>query len=216
MRRMRPLSERHDRVLAVLGFLLGIGVASWFGWSTGDLVWSLWLSSLVIGYLSIVSGIAAGDAAPPGKLFQLLFFSVHFGLFHFVHSMFLNSFFPVSQGAGFGPGAFGYRLVFLRYWPWLLPAAIAERRALLAPWLRAAGEARPSFHPGRPYANVLRMHLMIFFFAGAAAVGLDNFAVYAVVYAVYFWPRRSAPGADGRDGGGRKPTAAAAMPTPRG
>jgi hypothetical protein len=34
------------------------------------------------------------------------------------------------------------------------------------------------------------MHLLIFFFAFAHFAGLDNFAVYAVVYAVYFFPWR--------------------------
>ena len=34
------------------------------------------------------------------------------------------------------------------------------------------------------------MHLLIFFFFGAHFLGLENFAVYAVVYAVYFFPWR--------------------------
>jgi hypothetical protein len=41
-----------------------------------------------------------------------------------------------------------------------------------------------------PYLKVVRMHLLIFFFAFAHFAGLDNFAVYAVVYAVYFFPWR--------------------------
>ncbi len=41
-----------------------------------------------------------------------------------------------------------------------------------------------------PYRNVVRMHLLIFFFAFAHAVGLESFAVYTVVYAVYFFPWR--------------------------
>src|SRR5688500_11829287 len=37
-----------------LAFAVGIGV-SWFaGWSAGDLIWSLWLSSFVVGYALIV------------------------------------------------------------------------------------------------------------------------------------------------------------------
>jgi hypothetical protein len=39
-----------------------------------------------------------------------------------------------------------------------------------------------------PYKNVIRMHLLIFFFAFAHFMRLENFAVYAVVYAVYFFP----------------------------
>ena len=41
-----------------------------------------------------------------------------------------------------------------------------------------------------PYKNVIRMHLLIFFFGAAHYLKLDNFAVYAVVYAVYFFPWR--------------------------
>ena len=41
-----------------------------------------------------------------------------------------------------------------------------------------------------PYKNVVRMHLLIFFFAFAHFVRLENFFVYAVVYAVYFFPWR--------------------------
>ncbi len=43
---------------------------------------------------------------------------------------------------------------------------------------------------GAPYRNVIRMHLLIFFFAFVHSVGLESFAVYAVVYAVYFFPWR--------------------------
>ena len=38
------------------------------------------------------------------------------------------------------------------------------------------------------YKNVVRMQLLIFFFAGAAAIKLDSYIVYAVVLCVYFFP----------------------------
>jgi hypothetical protein len=41
-----------------------------------------------------------------------------------------------------------------------------------------------------PYRNVIRMHMLIFFFFFAHFARLENFAVYAVVYAVYFFPWR--------------------------
>ena len=37
-----------------LAFALGLGVAWGSGWNTTDLVWSLWLSILVVGYSMIV------------------------------------------------------------------------------------------------------------------------------------------------------------------
>ena len=219
-----------------LAFAGGLAVAWFAGWNTTDLVWSLWLSSLVVGYAMIVwsllgpvlfigtqawgerpmngSGAKGGTTLAAGgmlvfALFMLAFFTVHFGMFHFVHSMFLNMFFPVQPGpvkplAGYGL----YLEVFRRYW-WFLPAAaIAERAAFrLQPpepavsdmavtsdaiAARKARNARKSGFTGMmaPYKNVIRLHLLIFFFAAAHFARLDNFLVYAVVYAVYFFPWR--------------------------
>ncbi|HZP60513.1 MAG TPA: DUF6498-containing protein [Opitutaceae bacterium] len=212
----------------VLAFVLGLGMAWWFQWHTTDLVWSLWLSSLSIGYAIIVVNIfrpalqlmAASSRVPAaaavvgetfvlaGSLFALAFFTVHFGMFHFVHSIFLNSFFPVDASHRHGRGLLGgmlpiYAEVFRRYWPFLIVTAVAER---------AAFRARPKGPPDNgavtpeaiirrkaqaansgmmePYKNVMRMHLLIFFFAFAHFARLENFAVYAVVYFVYFFPWR--------------------------
>src|SRR5262249_34710475 len=44
----------------LLAFCLGLGLAYFLGWETRDLVWSLWLGSLVLGYLTILSTVGAG------------------------------------------------------------------------------------------------------------------------------------------------------------
>lgn len=198
-----------------LAFVIGLGMAWYFKWETRDLVWSLWLSSLVIGYAMIVWTIfrpaisvtreAAGNGAPTagaaaigglffvGGLFMLAFFTVHFGMFHLVHSVFLNSFFPVEPGLKASmPNAKLYWEVFQHYW-WFLPAAaIAERAAFRLNPDGSAGVADTSMKPEdvAPYKNVVRLHLLIFFFAAAHFAKIDNFIVYAVVYAVYFFPWR--------------------------
>src|SRR5206468_10945258 len=103
----------------VVAFVAGLAVARWAGWNSADLVWSLWLSSLVVGYSTIVWMIVqpivelmraswrdrALVASQPqalailwavliiGGLFLLAFFTVHFGGFHYGHSQFLISFF---------------------------------------------------------------------------------------------------------------------------
>jgi hypothetical protein len=204
-----------------LAFALGLGLAWWEGWHTTDLVWSLWLSSLCVGYAIIVVTIfrpvvqvmAASSKAPAlgaaaidtlmlgGALFMLAFFTVHFGGFHFVHSVFLNSFFPIGKTRGF-PGWAVYAEVFRRYWPFVLVTAIAERAAFRAPPKTPSDTAvTPEAIARRraqsadsglmaPYKNVMRMHFLIFFFAFTHFVHLENFAVYAVVYFVYFFPWR--------------------------
>jgi hypothetical protein len=47
-----------------------------------------------------------------------------------------------------------------------------------------------------PYRNVLRMHALIFFFFLAHFMGIENFAVYSVIYVVYFFPWRLVRGGD--------------------
>ncbi len=209
-----------------LAFVGGLALAWYAGWDTTDLVWSLWLSSLGVGYAVIVWSVfspalrlqregsaGAAVAALIGGVFMLAFFTVHFGMFHLVHSVFLNLFFPVGPKVA---GLFNFELyaeVVRRYWYFLPLALLAERLPFrLAPLPPAppptsvkaadidARKARnalssPASSVAGPYKNVVRLHLLIFFFAGAHFLKLDSFLVYAVVYAVYFFPWRLLGGA---------------------
>lgn len=209
--------------LDLAGFALGIVLAVWNGWRTADLVWSLWLSSLVLGWLSIANGALRTPAEPGAdsstvfltRLFVLGFFTVHFGMFHFVHSIFLTALFPLPIGQfGMTTSELQYGRVFADYWPWLLCAAFAERRMLFgraaavqlhraAPSAVDAQPARargrlssrtlplPVFDPLAAYKNVIRMHLLIFALLPMKFAGIGDSWSYVLVYAVYFWPRRT-------------------------
>lgn len=207
-----------------LAFAAGLALAWWLEWATADLVWSLWLSSLVIGYATIVWGIfspallrfregamVGGVLALLGGLGMLAFFTIHFGIFHAVHGAFLLNFFPLGVGGQF-PDATVLGELVLRY-GWFLPVAfLAERRGFLLPQLppepprdsvkaadiavRKARQALGTAGMFRPYLNVVRMHLLIFFFAFAHFAKWESFPVYAVVYAVYFFPWRLLIGAE--------------------
>jgi Family of unknown function (DUF6498) len=210
----------------ILAFVVGLGVARWAGWTSGDLVWSLWLSSLVVGYSTIVwmigqpalelalaswrdRALAASipNALPKfwallvaGVVFFVGFFTVHFGMFHYIHSQFLIDFFPIDTGNARGSGAnmATYAEVARRYWPFLPSAFLAHRHAFQRRTLSLTfnGGSIGTDHPGagavfsEPYRNVARMHMLIFFFAFAHFAKLESFAVYTVVYAVYFFPWR--------------------------
>ncbi|MSU65665.1 MAG: hypothetical protein EXS38_06105 [Opitutus sp.] len=185
------------------------------------IVWSIFGPFVFVGSKSwterhLYSGAPATTVALAvaallvGGLFLLAFFTVHFGMFHYVHSVFLQSFFPVNAGEPVrgAPPASLYFEVVRRYWVFLPAAFLAERQGFRfnpAPpeppdtsvkaadiAARKARNARKSNLTGMmaPYKNVIRMHLLIFFFAAAHFAKLDNFAVYAVVYAVYFFPWR--------------------------
>ena len=223
----------------LIAFALGLGVAWAMGWTTTDLIWSLWLSSLVVGYTMIVWSVIqpaielgglvwrARHAAEPGPvtttpaalatviaiaiaggLFVLAFFTFHFGGFHYIHSQFLISFFPID-GEHRTATMPVYLEVARRYW-WALPSAfLAERRLFLQRTFNVpstppdvsvtaqaiAARKAVNLHksPSRimaPYARVMRMHVLIIVFGGVHAARWDGFAVYAFVYALYFFPWR--------------------------
>jgi hypothetical protein len=230
-----------------VAFAFGLGVARIAGWTTTDLVWSLWLSSLVVGYAMIVwtivrpgvdivrgamrerelaaqaireskgAAVAVGSILVGGGLFALAFFTVHFGGFHYGHSQFLHGFFPLDgNAAGAGAMADGpdYAEVFRRYWTFLPAAFLAERAGFARPpaltkadlsvtaaaiAARKAANARKGGGMLAPYRNVMRMHFLIFFFAFAHFTHLDNFFVYTVVYAAYFFPWRLLKKPDARE-----------------
>lgn len=186
-------------------FLIGFGVAWWVGWQTVDLIWSLWLSSLLIGYATISGSIlyfVAGKVDLPDKssvesleelppiarlpvgLFHLGFFSVHFIGFHAVHAFFLFALFPLDGLADFSLEGLEELEILARravaYLPFVAIMAIGERDRIK--------QSVKKFDLAGPYLNVVRMHLLIFFFGFTAFLGADHIFVFAVVYVVYFSP----------------------------
>ncbi|WP_460237443.1 DUF6498-containing protein [Aurantivibrio plasticivorans] len=251
-------------IVDITAFLLGLGCAWGLSWTTTDLVWSLWLSSLVVGYLTIVSIIASGvyigwrvmehPEFPSDKrglalgiggfvgIFFLGFFTLHFCGFHAGHATFLASFFPLDGvesntfGRAFMNPVLLWNIALTQLLPlfgvFLIPVVFAERYALFGPLNKARrlaekiqqdeslsaehllSSVKVSPAPGRhqskratlgrpksknsafndafigPYKNVIRMHVLIFVFAGLSYFELESFGVFALVYAVYFFPWR--------------------------
>jgi hypothetical protein len=275
---MRVLVERKMAVSGwvkdLASFAVLVLVASWQGWEAKELIWGLWISSLVVGYTfilisavsiyftgnipgepknmknlkikglkevrilgmnvfvtiaaffvfgplraipwivllvnalfagatlyltygpgredaSVIRGVARRFFAyTPAVVFTLGFFTLHFGGFHFVHGMFLNTFFPIVEGTPFGESIGGtFAFVFgivnaaaRSYWPFVLISA----------WSRL-GDMKKSLEPGRepnmflPYISVVKMHILIFVFAGLSAAGLQAWALYPVLF-FYFFP----------------------------
>jgi hypothetical protein len=224
----------------LVAFAVGLAVVWVRGWSTTDLIWSLWLSSLVVGYALIVWAVlqpalellglgwrhrAEVEASPAwrdpvqrslflgialvGAAFYLAFFTFHFGGFHFIQAKFLVDSYPL----GF-PYHDMNRATFVevvrRYWPALPSAFLARRYAFtrrMFGGLRRIDERRPE--PTReasgarsrwdemaesrvtgPYLKVMRMHVVIIAFGAVHAARRESFAVFAVIYALYFFPWR--------------------------
>ena len=114
MKRLRAGTQavgRRDLALDLFAFAGTVACATIFRWEARDVIWGFWISSLTVGYATIVSNVLRGvrdvlgnykALALVGGIGTLAFFTIHFGMFHFVHAVFLNGFFPfVESSDGF-------------------------------------------------------------------------------------------------------------------
>jgi hypothetical protein len=144
-----PSRERwRDAWPDALAFAAGLAFAWATSAKTADLVWSLWLASLTVGYATIVWGAfspaavqfregatSLGVFAILGALGLIAFFSVHFGIFHAAHAGILGQFFPLlpaHKQQGFVDFAVLGEAV-RRYGVFVPVALLAERQAFRMP-----------------------------------------------------------------------------------
>jgi hypothetical protein len=199
-------------IVELLLFVASAAMA-WFGrWQAGDLVWGLWLSSLVVGYGLLLTGISTpvlrGDpsgwgmgqdgppdraqrapspALSPGRRWIVRLFELPVALF-LVSQLLLPARQPPPTG-DLRVLAQDLRQVVITRWPFLVLSIISARDAF--------AQAAVAFTPMTSYRNVLRMHLLIFFFAFAKIVHLDGRLVYLAVLFVYFYPWEAMRGVAG-------------------
>ncbi len=116
---MGSLKVLLDPVIALLLFVNLIplyGVLEW-GWGVFELIFIFWFENLVIGLvtlLKIVSNRPDNAAIWAGKLFMAPFFTFHYGMFTFVHGIFVISLFGGEGFEGVNPSNFEltvYRLI---------------------------------------------------------------------------------------------------------
>jgi hypothetical protein len=162
-------------VVSAAGTLL---LAWVLGWKARDLAWGLWLSSLVLGYVTIVlSRFRDGNFLT--SLATLLLFTFHFGFFHFIHSAFLSFLLPID-GVGEGRSMELYLAVVREYWPIVIASGIGAWPRLL--------RSGPLGGVLSAYMNVVRLHLMIFALVAVSFLGGDHLLMFAVVYGLMLLP----------------------------
>jgi len=188
---------RHTLALSFLYFCYALFVAHRQGWQAHDIVWSMWVSSLIGGYLIIVLSILSGlrrpnpqavpNNAAKGKgighaLFLLLFFTVHFGGFHFVHGQIMQGFFPLAEtDLNFWSML---QKTASDYWYFVVVAALNLFPRITDLW-RSDSAVKPSFE--LPYKAVIRNHLMIFVVAFAQNFVATPVLLYLLLL-LYFFP----------------------------
>jgi hypothetical protein len=198
-------------LISFISFTFIFAIAQIQKWDVSDMVWSLWITSLTLGYCYLIAGITSKAIHTRsqsvdgilsvlentsihsslsfivifvGALFQFLFFSIHFGLFHFAHSIFLNEFFPLVPNSDEKfSNFFNFISISLQhYWPVIFFSLLSSLRRFQRVTLRI--DERFMI---RPYINVVKIHLSIFAFAGLSATGIMDW-VLPVIFIVYFFP----------------------------
>ena len=181
-------------------YLFALALLSIQNWGPGDVVWSLWSTSLITGFVTLIVSVAAGARAMltggnggiglvvmllAGGLFTLAFFTVHFGMFHAIHSVFLNLFFPLVDWSGSEPGLLLQVQAYLLKCLSLYPAFIVLCVLSYMPVWLSPNSVRNAMVA--PYANVVKLHLIIMAIGFSQALGIQ-FAAMIVFLGVYFLP----------------------------
>lgn len=190
---------------------LSFASALWFArsqsWTAADIAWSMWLASLVIGYSYIIFTIfianpIARDLSKPIEpekgllavrvgavaigLGVLAFFTVHFGMFHFVHAMLLDGLLPMDiQSTDENTGLAIFLLLgeaISRYWPFVIAAGVSQAGIFVAAW---RGEQKDTMTA--PYRAVMKNHIVIIAL-GFLTITMPQLNVLVFLLMVYFFP----------------------------
>jgi hypothetical protein len=217
---INPISWTENKIpiwfqvsIGLISFLITLILASLQEWKVTDLVWSLWITSLTLGYGYLITGIVSGairngiyneESAIKklanllslgekfqwmlvilGAVFMLVFFTIHFGMFHFVHSVFLNGFFPLvvmPPSTVFPNILVIIQISLTRYWPVIMLSAATQLRNF-----QNVSTLENRNYISIPYKNVVKMHLSIFVFAGLSLSGVSDL-VLPYLLILYFFP----------------------------
>ena len=160
---------RPSVVVLVLANLVPLfGVFVW-GWEVFPLLLLFWFENVIIGLFNVVKMLVAWPGEPAkwaAKLFLIPFFCFHYGMFTFVHGVFVVGFFggAFRAGARFPDAAFFWQqAVELKLiWPVL---GLAVSHAVSFAWnYLGHGEYQRASVPAlmqQPYGRVVVLHLTI-------------------------------------------------------
>lgn len=150
-------------VAANLAPLLGV---VGFGWDVFPLMLLFWAENVVIGgfnILKMLTSRAGGAVATVAKLFFIPFFTVHYGLFTFVHGSFILGLFGGDQFRGPDVGRFASAISEHELWLPLLGLVASHGVSFVTNYL-GAGEFRRATLPAlmmQPYGRVVILHVTI-------------------------------------------------------
>jgi hypothetical protein len=159
-------SSRGALISLVVGNLVPLVGVLVFGWQVAAVVAVYWLENGVVGVINVRKMAVAEGDGPAGralKLTQIPFFILHYGMFWFVHGIFVGVIATMTLGPGAAGGLIGSGLD-----PWL--AVVAVVGLAISHWISyrenyiGRGEyltATVRQQAQAPYGRLVALHLAI-------------------------------------------------------
>ena len=172
-----------------------------FGWDATSLVFLYWLENLIIGGVTLLRMFAASvNGGPLGAVSMFFFgpfFTVHYGMFCFVHGIFLAVFASATAG-GMGDTAFvdpvslvGFALSTGDQMMLFIFVIIALQLLLFIRDFLIAGEFRETAVPDemmKPYGRIIVLHVALFVgFGVMLALGQPMIGVLSLILLRALW-----------------------------
>jgi len=161
--------QRPSVVALVLANLVPVFGVVVFHWEVFPLMFLFWFENLIIGVFNVFKMLAANPESPlgwAGKLFVIPFFCVHYGMFTFIHGIFVILLFGggMRHGGGFPNAETFWRIAMENHLGWAILGLTASHAISFATNYLGNGEyKRASLQQlmGQPYGRIMVLHIAI-------------------------------------------------------
>lgn len=159
---------RKPSVIAlILANLVPVAGVLFFGWEVFPLMFLFWSENVIVGVFNVLKMIFAGGGGGLGqasKFFIIPFFCVHYGMFTFVHGIFIMAMFGGGMGNGVGFPDLGtfWRTMQENHLGWAVLGLVISRGISFATNYLGNGEYKNILAPmlmAQPYGRIIVLHI---------------------------------------------------------
>jgi hypothetical protein len=161
--------QRPSVLALVLANLVPVVGVLYFGWEVFPLMFLFWSENVIVGCFNVLKMLLAAPESPVGwvvKVFMIPFFCVHYGMFTFVHGVFVVGLFGggLKHGAGFPNLETFWRVMQENHLGWAVLGLAVSRGVSFVTNYLGQGEYRRASLPilmQQPYGRIVVLHLAI-------------------------------------------------------
>jgi Family of unknown function (DUF6498) len=138
-------------------------------WEVFPLMFLFWSENVIVGVFNVLKMLCAAPENPltwAGKLFLIPFFCVHYGMFTFVHGIFVVALFGggLKHGMGFPTPDTFWHIMQENHLGWAVLGLVVSRGVSFATNYLGNGEYRRASLPQlmqQPYGRIMVLHIAI-------------------------------------------------------